>query len=177
MPNPKKIQTPYVTGKTVYAIIRREVDGYFLNDADGGFATAPVDPYLALTEHATMKGLYETSESRMTWTDGRYIVLAYEQAGGSPAPTSDTVIASGEMKVGGDVEVERITLSEIEGSAVLAKQAKLDDLHDEAFGKWNLDPTAKTLTLYKSDGATVLKTFNLTTTPSTVPAFIRRTPA
>ena len=53
---------------------------------------------------------------------------------------------------------------------------KLTDLHDEAFGKWVLDPTAKTLTLYKSDGTTILKTFALTNATSTVPAFIERIP-
>ena len=53
---------------------------------------------------------------------------------------------------------------------------KLTDLHDEAFGKWILDPTAKTLTLYKADGVTILKTFDLSDTTNTVPVFIGRTP-
>lgn len=52
----------------------------------------------------------------------------------------------------------------------------LNNLNDEAFGKWVLNPTAKTLTLYKSDGISILKTFNLTDTSLTVPVFIERTP-
>lgn len=52
----------------------------------------------------------------------------------------------------------------------------MTDLKDEAFGKWTLDPTAETLTLYKSDGTTVLKIFDLTSTSSTVSAFIGRIP-
>lgn len=55
-------------------------------------------------------------------------------------------------------------------------QNKVDDNHDEAFGKWVLDPTAKTLTLYKSNNVTVLKVFDLTDTAANIPAFIARTP-
>lgn len=54
---------------------------------------------------------------------------------------------------------------------------KLTDIHDEAFGKWTLDPIAKTLTLYRADGVAILKQFNLTDTLSSVPNFIGRTPA
>lgn len=61
--------------------------------------------------------------------------------------------------------------AEMEGA-----DTKLTDVHNEAFGKWILDPSAKTLTLYKADGIAVLKTFDLTDTTSTVPAFITRTP-
>ena len=129
MPNVKKIQAPHsATGKTIYAIIKKESDGYLLNDADGTFASAPADPYLALTEHGTIKGLYEASESRTAWADSRYTVMAYEQAGGSPAPSTDTKVASGEMKVENDVEVEEITLPEIEGSNVLAKEATVQSI-------------------------------------------------
>ena len=53
----------------------------------------------------------------------------------------------------------------------------LNNLHDEAFGKWALNTTAKTLTLYKSDGTTILKVFNLTPTSETLPVFVTRTPA
>ena len=85
------------------------------------------------------------------------------------------------------------TLAAIEASTVLAKEATVNtrlatagytapdnasiaDLKDEALGKWVLDPTAKTLTLYRADGVTVLKAFNLADTQTAVPAFISRTP-
>jgi hypothetical protein len=50
------------------------------------------------------------------------------------------------------------------------------DLHDEAFGKWALDPAGNTLTLYKADGATVLKRFALTRAAGAVPGYVARTP-
>lgn len=53
---------------------------------------------------------------------------------------------------------------------------KLADIHDEAFGKWVLNPIAKTMTLYKADGITILKQFNLTDTQNNVPIFIERIP-
>ncbi len=61
-------------------------------------------------------------------------------------------------------------------SATLVQSASIEDLHDVALGKWVLNPTAKTMTMYKADGITVLKTFNLTDTAQKVPAFIERTP-
>lgn len=61
-------------------------------------------------------------------------------------------------------------------SQLALARADITDIRDEALGKWVLDPVAKTLTLYKVDGVTVLKTFNLTDTPGTVPVFIGRTP-
>jgi len=53
---------------------------------------------------------------------------------------------------------------------------RLQDIHDESFGKWVLDPTGQTLTLYKADGITILKAFNLGSTTDSVPAFISRIP-
>ncbi len=61
-------------------------------------------------------------------------------------------------------------------TAMEAAGAKLTDLHDEALGKWELDPTAKTLTLFKADGITPLKIFDLGDTASPVPNFISRIP-
>ena len=95
MANVKKIFVDYSeTGATVYGIVRRETDSYRLNDADGTFALAPADPYLALSEDSVIKGKYEVSESRQTWNDGKYISSIYKQIGGSPAPVNDTIIAS-----------------------------------------------------------------------------------
>lgn len=70
------------------------------------------------------------------------------------------------------------TGSEIEGVVNLIKTEtdKIRDLHDEAFGKWILDYIAKTLTLYKADGVTVLKVFDLGDTEDTINPFISRTP-
>jgi len=106
MANAKKIIAPWSeTGLTVYCIVRRETDGYRLDDADGTFAASPADPYLSLTEDSIIKGLYEVSESRTAWTDGRHTVTVYRQAGASPVPASDQVIGSGEMWIVSDSEV------------------------------------------------------------------------
>lgn len=93
------------TGQTIYTVVRRAADGYFLNDADGAFAAAPVDTYIALTEHPTIKGLYTVAENRTVWDDGAYDVLIYSQVGGSPAPGVDTVIGSRPLIISNDSEV------------------------------------------------------------------------
>ena len=80
------------TGITIYSIFRRDVDGYFLDDIDGGFAETPADPYISFSEHAVIKRLYEKVENRTAWNDGRYSVAAYKQTGISPVPASDLMI-------------------------------------------------------------------------------------
>ena len=106
MPNVKKITLDWSeTGKTIYCIIRREADGYRLNDADGAFASNPADPYLSLSEDTVIKGRYEVSESRQAWNDGNYSIAIYKQAGGSPAPASDTIIGTGSLYIISDMEI------------------------------------------------------------------------
>ena len=93
------------TGKTVYCIVRREVDSFRLNDADGSFASAPADPYLSLAEDGVIKGRYEVSESRTVWDDGDYTATIYKQASGSPVPANDQVIGSWEARIENDTIV------------------------------------------------------------------------
>jgi hypothetical protein len=52
----------------------------------------------------------------------------------------------------------------------------ITDLVDEALGKWILDPVGKTLTLYRQNGVTVLKVFDLTEATGAVPSFKERIP-
>lgn len=99
------------TGLTVYGIIARESDMYLLNDADGAFAAAPADPYRSLVEHGTVKGLYQVSESRHSWNDGRYLVVYYGQLAGAPAPATDLILGAGLMQVLADTEVTLGTLN------------------------------------------------------------------
>ena len=69
------------------------------------------------------------------------------------------------------------TLAEIEASPVLAKEATgiaikaktdtilwtdITNIKDESLGKWSINKTTNVLTMYKADGVTVLKSFNLT---------------
>jgi hypothetical protein len=108
------------TGATVYAIIAREIDMELLNDADGAFAAAPADPYLALAEHATVKGLYQVSESRTPWDDGRYLMVYYAQLSGSPTPASDIVLGGGIMQVMDDAEISLGSLNISESLSAVA---------------------------------------------------------
>lgn len=106
MANVKLIQVPWSeTGVTLYAIVERQSNSYLLNDADGAFAAAPVDPYVAFTENATMAGLYEIKESRTAWANGVYTVTAYKQIGGSPAPLTDLLVGTSTMTIVSDTEV------------------------------------------------------------------------
>ncbi len=103
MANIKKLTLDWSeTGITVYCIVRREVDLFLLDDADGTFAASPADPYLSLTEDSVIYGRYEVSESRQVWDNGSYTVICYKQNGGSPSPTNDTVIGSGDVFIQGD---------------------------------------------------------------------------
>jgi len=104
----KKITVGTQSAETVYCIIRRESDGYLLDDATGSFGAAPADPYVSLTEHSVIKGMYEKSESRSVWTDGFYTVTAYKQSAGSPVPASDNVLGIKSMYVKDDVELTSV---------------------------------------------------------------------
>ncbi len=111
MPNTKKISLAWSeTGKTVYAIIRREADLFRLNDADGTFTAAPADPYLSLAEDAVIKGLYEVSEARAAWNNGNYFIFIYRQTGANPVPASDMMIGSSVMAIISDAEVVNVNV-------------------------------------------------------------------
>ena len=106
MPENKRITLDWDTiGLTVYCIIRREIDDFRMDDADGSFAVSPADLYISMTEDAVIKGRYELDEARTAWDDGRYTVAIYNQVGGSPAPASDTIIGTGEIVIKDDLEV------------------------------------------------------------------------
>lgn len=102
----KYLATTSMAGGTVYMLVRRMVDAYLLNDADGLFAFAPSDPYILLTENATERGVFEKSEARAAWPDGMYRATFYNQTGSSPAPESDSPpLTSQEFLVAGDVQI------------------------------------------------------------------------
>lgn len=100
MPNVKEIKIPHsTTGLTVQVRIKREADGYLLNDADGAFASAPADSLIDTTEHGTLKGLYELSESRTAWNNGKYTFTAYVST------DLNVAIAIGQIEIIDDLEV------------------------------------------------------------------------
>ena len=124
----KKIRSLQITGSTIYAMIRREVDEYLLNDADGGFASGPSDPYISLAENATLKGLYEVSENRAVWSDGSYLVVVYAQAGDSPSPVADTVVEAKLLSVRSDVILELSDVGTLLDRLTSARAGYLDEL-------------------------------------------------
>jgi hypothetical protein len=100
----KNLKAVTATGSIVYCIVKREVDAFLLNDADGSFSAAPVDPYLALAEHAVILGLFEVFENRLMWDNGFYEVVFYNQTGGFPTPVADIVISNSLIYIKTDSE-------------------------------------------------------------------------
>lgn len=106
----KRIAIQYQTGAVIYVIVHRVADGYFLDDADGSFAAAPADRYLALAEDALLPGLFSVSESRTVWNDGDYEISFFQQAGGAPAST-DLAVGAGTMAVLADEEADEFQIA------------------------------------------------------------------
>lgn len=102
----KSFSLGFEAGLTVYLTVERQADGYLMDDADGAFKVPPVtDFFLAMTPNAQQGSLYEAEEARVAWTDGVYIVCFYLQLGGTPAPSTDPMVASKDMTLLDDVEV------------------------------------------------------------------------
>lgn len=118
MANYKKITAAYITGATVYCMVSRDADGYFLATAKTSFASGA--GYPAMTEDATVKGLYVLNTNDAAWDDGSYTIVAYCQTGASPSPAGDVVIAHGSMRISDDMEVQKlkVDLVRLEGAAV-----------------------------------------------------------
>jgi hypothetical protein len=107
----KKITVITDTALTVYVVIRRNADGYFLDDTDGSFQASPADIDLPLSEDATVKGLYTVSESRAVWSDGDYTVIPFAQNGGSPATATDCPLGVGTLPIKNDIEVDLYSMN------------------------------------------------------------------
>ena len=61
------------------------------------------------------------------------------------------------------------------GRSIVDIAALVDDLHDEALGKWVLNPSTSKLTLYRLDGS-VMQVFNLKVAVGDVPPYVERAP-
>ena len=86
------------TGLTVYTHITYRPDDQdstltILDSTDGKFRETSVAPYSALTEHATVKGLYVLDEDVTEWKDGFYEARFWSQLAGAPAPATDDILA------------------------------------------------------------------------------------
>jgi hypothetical protein len=74
------------------------------------------------------------------------------------------------------IDTLQTTATNIEAKTDSIVWTDITDLVDEALGKWILDPVAKTLTLYRQNGVTILKVFDLTEATGAVPSFKERIP-
>lgn len=108
--------------------------------------------------------------------------MAVERIWFPPAPDG-TIDAADRARLGvgyGGVEASAgggggpVTLEHVY-NLLQAVDDKVDDLHDEAFGRWHLDSNNKTLTMYRKDGTT-LAVFDLNDTTATIAAIIERVP-
>lgn len=145
MANSKRITLDWtVPGLTVYAIVRRENDKHLLNGEDGIFSSSPAMPFLNLTEDAILKGRYEAEESRTVWNEGKYTAAIYRQSGGSPSPSTDTLIGSGEFAIKDDTEVY------LDAFPSFIDKWITNRLVEDPSGTWKL---------YDDDNVTVLKTW------------------
>lgn len=109
MANYKKITAVYSTGATVYCIVKRDVDGYFLTALKTSFTDTI--SYPAMTEDADIKGLYVLDTDDVAWDDGTYTIAAYVKTGSVAAPESDIMIGYGTMRIAADQEVLRLTVT------------------------------------------------------------------
>lgn len=99
MANIKRIHTVWDVGKTLYAIVEREVDDYLLDSSDGTFKATPTSEFNSLTADGTQTKFYKLDESRAAWDKGQYNVNIYEQAGGSPVIANDKLIHTGVLRI------------------------------------------------------------------------------
>lgn len=99
MANAKKCAFPYVTGSTITFRYFRFADSFWLNDADGSFAAAPVDIDVTSAEIGTT-GVYYKSEARTVWNDGEYLMVAVES--GSNVGVADFWIIDDDIQGAGD---------------------------------------------------------------------------
>jgi len=145
----KRITCPYSqTGLVVYCIVRREVDKFLLDDADGSFRAAPADPYLSMPEDSSIRGRYEVDEDRTVWDDGKYTAVVYKQTGGSSIPAADVVIGAGEFDVSNNGEV---TLGPVAIDVTFIKSIE--------GGRWRI--VGNQMIFFGEDNVTEIARFNL----------------
>lgn len=137
-------------------LVAKDINGVILPSAMQ--PSAYVYPIVALsTDGSLLEGSGVTAEECAD------AVLEAPVAGRPPGS-----LGASEVSIGQDV------LDVIDQVADVADL--VDDVHDEAMGKWVLNPATLTLTLYRVSGA-VLRVFNLKMAVGDVPPYVERSPA
>ncbi len=151
----------------VYPIIKCSVGSGNLTAEDG--VGAELDPIMS-SPHVRSEKESATSAALVAGSGG---VTAAECADAVWDEDATTHVLPGSMAQ--EVhDIGALCVTAVDGIDDLA--IKVSDLHAEAFGRWVLNPTASTLTLYREDGSP-MQVFNLTSTPAAVPAYVERNPA
>lgn len=89
--------------------------------------------------------------------------------------TIDSVNAIAQEFLDVSAELARLAGCALEATSQLLL-VDTTDIKDVGLGKWVVDPDAGTLTLYRIDGITVLKVFDLTESSDIIPAYVARVP-
>ena len=106
MANIKKIIATTHPSDTLYFMVRRASDGYYMEGLGGyagSFVQTPTSPYTPILEDSVMKGTYIASENRSVWQTDFYEVVVYKQLGSLPVPSTDVLVASRGIVVANDV--------------------------------------------------------------------------
>ena len=192
-----------ITGATPTIRIRNRISGYILDWSDNTFKLGGgSSPSSNMTEMdaSGFPGYYKSVISIGGWSDGWYIaattysgspsqngsieflikdglmVDSYNSSNLDMAVSTVNTNVSSRLAASAYTAPDNPTLAAIKAKTDTINWGDVTDLHNEALGKWIIDPVARTLTLYKIDGVNVLKTFTLGETSSSVPVFISRTP-
>jgi len=129
----KRLAVSYTTGESVYAIVKRLSDNFYLNDADGSFTASPADPFKTLSEDGVALGLYLANETRERWPDGEYLVVYYA-ALTTPDPSVDTLISFSEISLRSDYTVTDGFISDRIMGGILPNLYKLQKQSDQIYG-------------------------------------------
>lgn len=99
MPKIKHLEAGALIGTTVVIRVRRMIDGYLIDGADGIFKASPGTNGLSASPYTQLPGIYYVDENRQKWDDGEYTIASYDDGGvllGGPIQISlrgDEIIA------------------------------------------------------------------------------------
>lgn len=113
MANYKTIYVSASTGQTVYAIVKRRIDDYFLATDKASFISnvednlpgSPTNIAPAMAEDPIRKGIYVLNTNAIEWDNGLYDIAAYIQSGATANPEDDTCLGGNIMRIYDDSEV------------------------------------------------------------------------
>ncbi len=166
-------QDPVTGGAASTSVkIRRGSDGYLYDWNDGAFKNSgwtTLSATLTEIDATNLAGYYKKDVTESGWTDGWYQVFV--RYTGTPKRNGDIefLLEGGkiiEVHVADNLDAAvsaRPTLSQIEASTVLAKQAKIDFIEKWILNRLVEDPPG-TWKLYDDDDTTVLRTWTVSGT-------------